>query len=141
MFLNRFAPQEKQGFLELALLAVRADDCITTEEVQFVEEIRLGLGIDEEAFINHILEDPSLEAAVKAFTNDESRRLAYLELVALTYVDGQFDPAESTFLRSVQQAFDIDDATRDAAHDWARRMQGLREEAQRLTQVGASARS
>lgn len=137
MFLNRFAAQEKKGFLELALLAVRADDCITTEEVQFVEELRLGLGIDEESFINHILEDPNLEAAARAFTNDEARRLAFLELVALTYVDGQFDPAESNFLKDVQQAFNIDNATRDASHDWAQRMQKLREEAQRLTQQGA----
>lgn len=137
MFLNRFAPQEKQGFLELALLAVRADDCITTEEVQFVEELRLGLGIDEESFINHILEDPNLKKAISAFTNDESRRLAYLELVTLTYVDGEFDPAESSYLREVQQAFGIDEATRDASHDWAQRMQALREEAQKLTQLGA----
>lgn len=141
MFLNRFAPAEKKGFLELALLAVRADDCITTEEVQFVEEIRLGLGIDEDAFINHILEDPKLDDAVGAFTNDESRRLAYLELVTLTYVDGQFDPSESNFLRDVQNAFKIDDATRDACHDWAGRMQGLREEAARLTQNGAASKA
>lgn len=138
MFLNRFAPAEKKGFLELALLAVRADDCITTEEVQFVEEIRLGLGIDEESFINHILEDPRLEDAVRPFSNDESKRLAYLELVALTYVDGQYDPAESQFLRQVQQLFNIDDATRDACHDWGQRQQALREEAQRLTQNGAA---
>ena len=138
MFLNRFTSQEKKGFLELALLAVRADDCITTEEVQFVEELRLGLGIDEEAFINHILEDPKLEDAVGAFTNDEARRLAYLELVTLTYVDGQFDPAESHYLVSVQKAFKIDEKTSEAAHDWARRMQGMREEAQRLTQGTAT---
>ena len=137
MFLNRFAAQEKRGFLELSLLAVRADDCITTEEVQFVEEIRLGLGIDEEAFINHILEDPKLEDAVKAFTNDEARRLAFLELVALTYVDGDFDPSESQFLRTVQQAFAIDDATYEASHSWAKRMQALRVEAQALSQHGA----
>jgi hypothetical protein len=137
VFLNRFTPDEKKGFLELALLAVRADDCITTEEVQFVEEIRLGLGIDEESFINHILEDPSLEVAVKSFSNDDARRLAYLELVALTYADGEFDPSESAFLQKVQAAFDIDAGTRDAAHSWAQRMQGLREEAQRLTQGAA----
>ena len=134
MFLNRFTPQERKGFLELALLGVRADDCITTEEVQFVEELRLGLGITEEDFINHILADPRLEDAVGAFETDEARRLAYLELVALTYVDGQYDPAESNFLRQVQTAFQIDEPSAVACHDWARRLMKLREDAQALTQ-------
>ena len=137
MFLNRFMAQEKKGFLELALLAVRADDCITTEEVQFVEELRLGLGIDEESFINHILEDPQLEAAVGRFENDEARRLCYLELVALAYVDGQFDPAESQFLNEVAAAFKIgEDITADCPK-WAERMMALREDAQRITQSAA----
>jgi len=134
VFLNRFTDQEKKGFLELALLGVRADDCITTEEVQFVEELRLGLGITEEDFINHILADPQLDDAVKMFETDEARRLAYLELVALTYVDGQYDPAESNFLRGVQLAFGIDDASQQGFHDWARRLMQLREDALALTQ-------
>lgn len=134
MFLNRFTAQERKGFLELALLGVRADDCITTEEVQFVEELRLGLGITEEDFINHILADPRLEDAVGAFETDEARRLAYLELVALTYVDGQYDPAESNFLRQVQSAFAIDEPSALACHDWAKRLMKLREDAQALTQ-------
>jgi hypothetical protein len=134
VFLNRFTEQEKKGFLELALLGVRADDCITTEEVQFVEELRLGLGINEEDFISHILADPKLEDAVKMFETDEARRLAYLELVALTYVDGLYDPAESTFLRGVQLAFGLEDASQQGFHDWARRLMKLREDAQALTQ-------
>lgn len=140
MFLNRFIAQEKKGFLELALLAVRADDCITTEEVQFVEELRLGLGIDEESFINHILEDPNLEAAVGRFENDEARRLCYLELVALAYVDGQFDPAESTFLNQVAAAFTIGEEVTAECHTWAQRMMALREDAQRITTGATPAR-
>lgn len=139
MFLNRFAGPERKGFLELALLAVRADDCITTEEVQFVEELRLGLGITEEAFVEHILADPSLEAAVGCFQNNNSRRLAYLELVALTFVDGQYDPAESHFLRQVQLAFGLDEAFAAQSHAWAKKLMVLRTEAQDLTAEPASA--
>lgn len=139
MFLNRFAGPERKGFLELALLAVRADDCITTEEVQFVEELRLGLGITEEAFVEHILADPSLEAAVGCFQNNASRRLAYLELVALTFVDGQYDPTESHFLRQVQLAFGLDEAFAAQSHAWAKKLMALRTEAQELTAEPAGA--
>lgn len=134
MFLNRFMAQEKKGFLELALLAVRADDTITTEEVQFVEELRLGLGIDEESFIQHILEDPKLDDAVACFESSEGKRLAYLELVTLMFVDGQYDPTESAFLGQVQQAFGLDNRLRDQCHQWAERMMKLRQDAQQITQ-------
>ena len=67
----------------------------------------------------------------------EGRRLALLELVALAYVDGQYDPAESSFLRSVQEAFGIEDSALQAFHDWARRLMKLREDAQALTQSKA----
>ncbi|MEB3329501.1 MAG: TerB family tellurite resistance protein [Candidatus Sericytochromatia bacterium] len=129
MFLNRFNDLEKRGFLDLALLAVRADDAITTEEVQFVEELRLGLGISEEDFVQHILSDPDFERAVASFELDESRRLAFLELVALMYADGQYDPAESLFLRRVQAAFGLDEQVARLHHGWARRYMQLRTDA------------
>lgn len=136
MFLNRFSDVEKRGFLELALLAVRADEAITTEEVQFVEELRLGLGISEEDFVQHILADPNLDEAVGCFSHDEGRRLAFLELVALVYADGQYDPAESTFLRRVQQAFGLDEAAARSHHAWARRLTQLRTDALTLIRGG-----
>ncbi|MEB3197969.1 MAG: TerB family tellurite resistance protein [Candidatus Sericytochromatia bacterium] len=134
MFLNRFNEDEKIGFIELALLGVRADDAITTEEVQFVEELRLSMGVAEEAFVQQILGDPQLDDAVRRFATDESRRLAFIELVALAYVDGQYDPAESQFLRQVQQAFGIDQTTVLACHAWARRLLQLRQDALALAQ-------
>jgi uncharacterized tellurite resistance protein B-like protein len=136
VFLNRFNDVEKRGFLELALLAVRADDAITTEEVQFVEELRLGLGISEEDFVQHILADPDFAQAVASFELDESRRLAFLELVALMYSDGQYDPAESNFLRRVQAAFGLDEETARLHHGWARRLMQLRTEALLLIRGG-----
>jgi uncharacterized tellurite resistance protein B-like protein len=136
VFLNRFNEAEKRGFLELALLAVRADDAITTEEVQFVEELRLGLGISEEDFVQHILADPDFAQAVAAFELDESRRLAFLELVALMYADGQYDPAESQFLRRLQAAFAIDEEAARLHHGWARRLLQLRSEALTLIRGG-----
>jgi hypothetical protein len=137
MFLNRLTENEKRGFIELALLAVRADDCITTEEVQFVEELRLSVGLAEEAFVERILSDPSFEAAVAAFGSAESRRLAHLELVALVYADGEYDLSESAFLQRVERAFGLDAAAVAAHHAWARRYLQLRAEALTLAQGGS----
>jgi len=135
VFLNRFSLQERKGFIELALLGVRADDCITAEEVQLMEELRMGLGVDEEAFVAHILGDPKLESAVACFESHESRRLAYLELVSLAYVDGQYDPAESRFLRQVQAAFGVSDALSQQCHAWAQNMMKLRQIADEIIQA------
>jgi len=129
LFLDHLTPREKQGFLELALLAIRADNTISDEEVQQVEELRLELGIDEATFVEAVKRQPQLERAVAAFTTQEAKRRAFLELVSLTFVDGEYDPAENAFLQKVQRAFQIEDPVRDRCFAWALQMVKLRDEA------------
>jgi hypothetical protein len=42
---------------------------------------------------------PNFERALAAFTTTEAKRRAFLELVALTFVDGEYDPAENAYLQ------------------------------------------
>jgi hypothetical protein len=136
VFLNRLAEREKRGFIELALLAVRADGCITSEEVQFVEELRLAVGLAEDDFVQKILSEPSFDHAVSAFESEESRRLAHLELVALMYADHEYNPSESAFLRRLESTFKFDAMTIANHQEWARRYIRLRTDALALAQAG-----
>jgi uncharacterized membrane protein YebE (DUF533 family) len=129
LFLDHLTPREKEGFLELALLAIRADNTISDEEVQQVEELRLELGMDEAAFVAAVKRQPQLERALAAFSTQEAKRRAFLELVTLTFVDGEYDPAENAFLQKVQRAFAIEDGVRDRCFAWALQMVKLRDEA------------
>lgn len=129
MFLDHLTSREKEGFLELALIAMRADNQVSDEEVQLVEELRRELGFDEERFVAAVKRTPSFERAINAFTTREARRRAFLELVVLTFVDGEYDPSENAFLQKVQRAFGIEDDTRDRSFAWALQMVKLRDEA------------
>jgi tellurite resistance protein len=129
LFLDHLTPREKEGFLELALLAIRADNSISDEEVQAVEELRLELGMDEATFVAAVKRQPNFERAISAFTTREARRRAFLELVTLTFVDGEYDPSENAFLQKTQRALEVEDAVRDRCFAWALQMVKLRDEA------------
>ena len=129
MFLDHLSRLEKEGFLELALLAIRADNVVTDEEVQLVEELRLELGMSEEHFVAAVKRQPNFERAIRAFTSQEAKRRAFLELVTLTFVDGEYDPGENEFLQKAQLGLEIDDAIRDRCFAWALQMVKLRDEA------------
>ena len=129
MFLDHLSPREKEGFLELALLAIRADNVVTDEEVQLVEELRLELGMSEDHFVAAVKRTPSFERAIAAFTTKEAKRRAFLELVTLTFVDGEYDPGENAFLVKSQHALEINEVIRDRCFAWALQMVKLRDEA------------
>lgn len=129
MFLDHLTPREKEGFLELALLAIRADNQVSDEEVQLVQELRLELGMTEEHFVAAVKRQPDFNRAVATFTTREAKRRAFLELVTLTFVDGDYDPSENAFLQKAQGALAIEDGTRDRCFAWALQMVKLRDEA------------
>ena len=129
MFLNHLTPKEKHGFLELALIAIRADNLVSDEELQAVEELRMELGMDEAQFQTAVKRAPSFERAINAFTTQEARRRAFLELVVLAFVDGEYDPSENAFLQKAQVGLQIPDPVRDRCYAWALQMCKLRDEA------------
>lgn len=129
MFLNHFSAQEKRGFLDLCLLAIRADQNVSEDEIQLLEELRHELGIPEDVYVLHIKGAPNFAKAVGTFKSKESKRRAYLELANLAFVDGEYDPEENRFMQAVQKAFGIDDVMRDRCFAWAIAMIRLREEA------------
>ena len=62
----------------------------------------------------------------------DSRRVAFLELVKLAFVDGTYDPAENTYLKEVQRALEIPNGTRDRCFAWTLKMIKLREQARAI---------
>lgn len=132
MFLDLLAPAEKDALIDLALLAVRADRVISDEEVELLEEIRLELGLSEADFVARVKTRPDKARALAAFQSRESRRMAFLELVKLAFVDGTYDPAENLYLGEVQAALEIPAATRDRCFAWALEMIKLREQARAI---------
>ena len=132
MFLDLLAPPEKDALIDLALIAMRADRSISEEEVELLEEIRLELGVGEEAFVARVKGRPDKARALAAFTSKESRRMAFMELVLITFVDGTYDPAENAYIKEVQQALQVSDGTRDKCFAWALQMIKLREQARAI---------
>lgn len=132
MFLDLLAPAEKDALIDLALLAMRADRSISDEEVELLEEIRLELGVPEPAFVARVKGRPDKARALAAFSSRESRRMAFMELVLIAFVDGTYDPAESAYIKEVQAALQIPDGTRDKTFAWALQMIKLREQARAI---------
>ena len=126
------APAEKDALIDLALLAMRADRSISDEEVELLEDIRLELGLDEASFVARVKGRPDKARALAAFGTAQARRMAFMELVLITFADGTYDPAESAFIKEVQQALAIPDATRDASFAWGLQMIKLREQARAI---------
>jgi len=106
MLLNKLSTNEKEAFVSLVVKAAEANDEITIEEYNLVEEYCKEMGIiffDSKKLLSM---DKVIEV-IKSSTG-EIKRIISLELIGMLYVDGEFDQKESDFLYSFVDAIGIE---------------------------------
>ncbi|MCZ6618839.1 MAG: hypothetical protein O7E57_11970, partial [Gammaproteobacteria bacterium] len=73
-----------------------------------------------------------LDGIEQTFDSRESRFIALLNLLRLSYVDGAFEIEEECLLREISQAFDVSSDEFMLLDNWVRRLLALEREAQGL---------
>jgi tellurite resistance protein len=102
MFLQVLKNQEKEAFLELAHLVANANGVVDEREKKVIEQydIEMGLNVKVEE-----LQELTLDQIVEAFTNEESKKVAFLEAIALAFADQIYHEEQKKMINELREAF------------------------------------
>lgn len=107
MFLNSLNPTEKDNFMKLAVAVITADGVVEESEKQvlfaYANELQIPVcNFDEQGKIDKIIEEFSMNSTLQA------KRIVFLELLALTFADGNYAAEKKVIVQQLADAFEFD---------------------------------
>lgn len=116
MFLNQLSAQSQNAFLSLSYYAAESDGLIVSEECGMLQEYCREMEIKSFTEQDLLTKDAAYQSLRQA--SETEKKIVILELLALLYVDEEFDEKEQTFV--TETAFQIglskEDVTNLAKH-------------------------
>lgn len=107
MFLNSLNSTEKDNFIKLAVAVIRADGIVEESEKQILSDYAKEMQIP----ICASVEQGVTENIIKEFVMNstlQTKRIVFLELLALTFADGNYAAEEKTLVQQLADAFEFD---------------------------------
>lgn len=106
MFLNSLSPIEKDNFMKLAIAVIKADGIIGEQEKQvlsaYANEMQIGIeDIDVQIDIDNAIE------ALANESTDQSKRVIFVELLALAFADGNYVDEEKNIIQKLANSFNL----------------------------------
>lgn len=107
MFLNSLSPEEKDIFMKLASAIIKADGIVEESEKQilaaYANEMQIptcdiNVEYDVEAAIKKTAESSTVQA----------KRIIFLELMALSLADGNYNDKEEALMQRIADMFGLD---------------------------------
>lgn len=107
MFLNSLNPTEKDNFMRLAMTLIKADGVVEESEKQilsaYANEMQIQVrSLDEQCDTDKVIEELAKSSSLK------TRRIIFLELLALAFADGNYVAEEKELLKCLANAFELD---------------------------------
>lgn len=107
MFLNALNPLEKNNFMKLAVLIIKANGVIEESEKQilsvYANEMQIPIcNFDEHDDTDKIIKKFKIDSTIQA------KRIVFLELLALALADGNYDTEEKALLQQLADAFEFE---------------------------------
>ena len=102
MFLNQLSLSERTAFINLSILAARANETISEREYLILEDYCKETGV---VFVDTAT-IPSIGEIYGVFSKSETRikKIVLFEILNLLYADGTFDVLEEEFLNNFAAA-------------------------------------
>ena len=128
MWLSRLSDEQRTALMRLAHNVVVSDGILDPNEEGMLNEFRNEmniLGADEFEYLE-------LDGIEGIFSDRQTRVIALLNLLKLSYADGAFEIEEECLLKEISRAFKIEDGEFLLLDNWMRRFNTLEEEAQKL---------
>lgn len=107
MFLNSLNPTEKDNFMKLAMTLIKADGVVEESEKQilsaYANEMQIQVrSLDEQCDTDKVITELAKSSSLK------TRRIIFLELLALAFADGNYVAEEKELLKCLANAFELD---------------------------------
>lgn len=109
MFLNSLNPTEKDNFMKLAVAVIKADGVVEESEKQilsaYANEMLIPIcNLDEQCDVDSIIKELAMTST------PQTKRIIFLELLALAFADGNYATEEKALLQQLADAFEFDKA-------------------------------
>ena len=109
MFLNSLNSTEKDNFMKLAVALIKADGVVEESEKQilfaYANEMLIPIcNLDEQFDVDSIIKEFAMTST------PQTKRIIFLELLALAFADGNYATEEKALLQQLADAFEFDKA-------------------------------
>jgi tellurite resistance protein len=132
MFLHELNKEEKAAFLELAHLVAISNGIIDENEQKMLDTYEREMGLN---FKIQNLEDLSLEGIIPAFKSEKSKKIVFLEAIAIAFADGIYDEDEKKLLQELKIEFGISKEEYEEFKGWITKVNSLYAQAAELVGV------
>lgn len=107
MFLNSLNSTEKDNFMKLAVAVIKADGVVEESEMQilsaYANEMQIPVcNLDEQCDADSIIKEFAMNSTL------QTKRIIFLELLALAFADGNYAAEEKTLVQQMADAFEFD---------------------------------
>ncbi len=126
MWLSTLSDAQRTALMGLAHNVVVSDGLLDPNEETMLGEFRREMSLSQSEELDYL----ELDGIEQIFDTRQSRMVALLNLLRLSYSDGAFEIEEECLLKEISAVFKVADEEFLLLDNWVRRLVGLEEEAQ-----------
>lgn len=127
MYLSRLNQEEKEYFLELAYYVVNVDNGFSDVEQELIRTYCQEMGIEK-----YKKKSIDIDSIVKYFSKSTNKNIVMLEILALAFMDGNYDLEEKKTIGKIQQAFCFTDEKLLNFIQWVKTVINIYQEGEKL---------
>lgn len=124
MWLQSLTERQREILLGLAHNVVVSDGLLDPNEERMMARFRREMALDPDTDAGWI----ALEGVERVFDTRRSRRVALINLIHLSYVDGALEIEEECLLRELGHRFGVDEVEFALLDNWVKRLVALEQE-------------
>lgn len=117
MFLNRLNIEEKEAFVLLAHHIARTDESFCKNEQLMIDKYCMEMQMDD---VEYHADSFDLKTVLSVFNEDDHKKIALLEIMALVYSDGILHKAEEEVLDKMVSSFELNPNLAIVYKEWAK---------------------
>jgi len=128
MWLTSLEPEQRKALLGLAHNVIVSDGLLDPNEEGMLDQFKREMDLNPELESDYL----ELEGIEQIFASRQSRVIALLNLIRLSYADGAFEIEEECLLKEISRTFEVSDEEFMLLDNWVRRLVALEDEARGL---------
>ncbi|SDW42262.1 hypothetical protein SAMN05421781_1363 [Marinococcus luteus] len=132
MFLNVLTQNEKETFLLLAHQIAKSNGILDEKEQKMLEEYRNEMDITTKVQLEDTQDVKNL---IKNFESDKSKRIAFLEGLAVAFADGIYHEEQKQLIEELKNDFNITEEDYQNFKSWIVKSNYMYEQAEKLIEV------
>ena len=127
MYLSRLNQEEKEYFLELAHYMANSDKDFSRIEQDVIKNYCQEMGVEK-----YKKKSIDIDNIIRYFSRNTTKNIVMLEILALAFMDGNYNLEEKKTISKIQQAFGFSDEKLRNFVQWVKNVINIYKEGEQL---------